>query len=227
MVNTCEPVQRPSLRTSQSGCQAWPKGTEAGGGFSGATSWSGRLPVDSRYLTPHILLERNVETPYLPCKGRRTARRADGGAGLGCRKKRIPSCNGADTGLNVTRHESEPTSDRCLFARACGEHLKRGKQWETEVVRPPVCAPPPLAGPELVPAMLAQLPRFSWSPPGKAGVWHRLSSLHREGHLLGCEPSLDRRHDLLGDAEDLVDEPVLRLGRGGSADLEQMAIRGG
>jgi len=29
-----------------------PKGTEAGGGFNGATSWSESFPVDSRYLTP-------------------------------------------------------------------------------------------------------------------------------------------------------------------------------
>jgi len=47
---------------------------------------------------------------------------------LGCRKKRRPPCNRADTGFNVTRHESEQTSDWCLFARAYGEHLKRGKQ---------------------------------------------------------------------------------------------------
>jgi hypothetical protein len=32
--------------------------------------------------------------------------------------------------------------------------LNGESKWEMEVVRPPVCAPPPLAGPELVPAML-------------------------------------------------------------------------
>lgn len=30
-----------------------PKGTEAGGGFNGAVSWSESFPVDSSYLTPH------------------------------------------------------------------------------------------------------------------------------------------------------------------------------
>ena len=66
----------------------------------------------------------------------------------------MPLCNGADTGFNVTRHESEPTSDGCLSGRKYGEHLKREKQKETEVVRPPVGAAPPLAGPELVSTML-------------------------------------------------------------------------
>ena len=67
---------------------------------------------------------------------------------MGGRKKRTPSCNGADTGFNVTRHESEPTSDGCLFARKYGEHLKREEQREVEVVRPPAGAAPPLASPE-------------------------------------------------------------------------------
>ena len=129
MVNTCEPVQRPSsanelkwltssnqkVREPEVDLTVPPRGRQCS-------------PVDSRYLTPHRLQKRNVETPYLSRKGKQAARRADGGAGLGCRKKRRPSCNGADTGFNVTRHESEQTSDRCLFARAYVEHLKRGKQ---------------------------------------------------------------------------------------------------
>jgi len=86
-----------------------------------------------------------VETPYLSREGKQAVRRADRGAGLGCRKKRRPSCNEADTGFNVTRHESEPTSDWCLFARKYGEHLKREEQREVEVVRPPAGASPPLA----------------------------------------------------------------------------------
>ncbi len=39
----------------------------------------------------------------------------------------MPSCNEMDTGLNVTRHESEPTSDRSIFARKFGEPTTRGK----------------------------------------------------------------------------------------------------
>ena len=44
------------------------------------------------------------------------ARSANGGAGIGCWKKRMRRCNGVDTGLNVTRHESEPTSDWSYIA---------------------------------------------------------------------------------------------------------------
>ncbi len=47
---------------------------------------------------------------------------------MGCRKKRKPSCNGADTGLNVTRHESEPTSDGSFFARELGESSLKGRE---------------------------------------------------------------------------------------------------
>ena len=32
-------------------------------------------------------------------------------------------CNGVDTGLNVTRHESEPTSDWCYIAKKFIEPL--------------------------------------------------------------------------------------------------------
>ena len=39
------------------------------------------------------------------------------GAGLRCRKKRMPACTEGDTGFDVTRHESEPTSDGCFVAR--------------------------------------------------------------------------------------------------------------
>jgi hypothetical protein len=54
MVNTCEPAQRPSRRIKLKWLTSLSqKGTEAGGGFNGATSWSESFPVDSRYLTPH------------------------------------------------------------------------------------------------------------------------------------------------------------------------------
>ncbi len=42
------------------------------------------------------------------------------------RKKRMPSCNETDTGLDVTRHESEPTSDGCFVAREHEELPPRG-----------------------------------------------------------------------------------------------------
>ncbi len=70
-----------------------------------------------------------METPYLSlaCEGKQAVRRAHGGAGLRSRKKRRPSCNEMDTGLNVTRRESEPTSDGCFVAREHGELPVGGK----------------------------------------------------------------------------------------------------
>ncbi|QTA85041.1 Uncharacterized protein dnm_010440 [Desulfonema magnum] len=56
-------------------------------------------------------------SPYLSLRGKRTARQAHGDAGKGCRRKRMPCRNGADTGSEFARHESEQTSDRCFFAR--------------------------------------------------------------------------------------------------------------
>lgn len=60
---------------------------------------------------------RNVETPYRSHPGRQTVRSVFGAAGLGRRKKRMPDGNRPDTGCNITRHESEPTSDWSYIAR--------------------------------------------------------------------------------------------------------------
>lgn len=60
---------------------------------------------------------RNVETPYRSLRGRQAARSVYGGVGLGCWKKRMSDRNGPDTGWNITRHESEPTSDGSYVAR--------------------------------------------------------------------------------------------------------------
>ncbi len=69
-------------------------------------------PGRKQASNPAYFSERTVETPYRSRlrPGQPIARDAYGGAGLGCRKKRMPRCNGADTGLNVPRCESEPTS---------------------------------------------------------------------------------------------------------------------
>ncbi len=58
-----------------------------------------------------------------PPWGQQPAKIAYGGAGLGSRKKRRLGCNGPDTGFNVTRHESVPTSDRSYLAREFAESL--------------------------------------------------------------------------------------------------------
>ena len=188
-----------------------PKGTGAGGGFNGATSWPERPSVDSRHLTPHRLQERNVGTSYLrllqhepdlllldglaPSQGRsgvggpifppsvlgpsqgRSARprptfppsvaesssqsrsgsaarssllpgldlaagpgsfrlslvrqasrkASPWGCGLGGRKKRRPSCNGADTASRFGRHESELTSDWSFLARESADPFPMGE----------------------------------------------------------------------------------------------------
>ena len=39
----------------------------------------------------------------------------------------MPSCNAVDTGFDVTRHESEPTSDRCFVVREHEELPVGGK----------------------------------------------------------------------------------------------------
>lgn len=56
---------------------------------------------------PSELAKRNTVSPYRrPIMGRPTARKAVGGAGRGCRKKRMPGCNGSDRGCGL------PTSSR-------------------------------------------------------------------------------------------------------------------
>ena len=82
-----------------------------------------KLPGREQAPNPTYSWKRNLETPYRSRhgSGQRAVRHAYGGAGLGCWKKRMPCCNGADTGLKVTRHESEPTSDGSFIARKCVE----------------------------------------------------------------------------------------------------------
>ena len=61
--------------------------------------------------------KRNLATPYiLPFGGKRAVRRADGGAGMGGRKKQKPSCNGSDRGP-IPRRESALTSDWSFDAK--------------------------------------------------------------------------------------------------------------
>ncbi len=45
--------------------------------------------------------------------------------GYGGGKKRRPSCNGTDTGCNITRRESAQTSLRCLGTRTPEESTKK------------------------------------------------------------------------------------------------------
>jgi hypothetical protein len=93
------------------------KATEAGKLVRESNFTTTTLPGPLQAPNPTLLIQRNMETRYSSRKGKHFARNADSCAGLGGRKKRMPSCNGVDTGLNVTRHESEPTSDWSVIAR--------------------------------------------------------------------------------------------------------------
>jgi len=63
-----------------------------------------RPPVDSRHLTQQNFLGGTWKPCIPPISiGKSTARETDGDAGLGGWKKRMPCCNGWDTGFNVTR----------------------------------------------------------------------------------------------------------------------------
>jgi hypothetical protein len=57
-----------------------------------------------------------------------TVRYAVGDAELRGRKKRMPLCNGADTGFKVTRPERELTSIWCPAVKPPGEPPQEGKQ---------------------------------------------------------------------------------------------------
>ncbi len=84
-----------------------------------AASWPLRPPVESRHLTPHTSRSGTWKPRTAPGSGRDSGSQGPpmAVAGLGCRKKRMPRCNGADTGLKVPRRESEPTSGRSFIAR--------------------------------------------------------------------------------------------------------------
>ena len=74
--------------------------------------------VNSRHLTQHYFLGGTWKPCISPAlTGKPTVREAYRSAGLGCWKKRMPSCNVVDMGLNVTQHESVPTSNWSFMAR--------------------------------------------------------------------------------------------------------------
>jgi len=54
----------------------------------------------------------------------------------------MPSCNGADTGFNVTRHESEQTSDWSFFAREHAEPMRKGREQKEALALPDAGAIP-------------------------------------------------------------------------------------
>lgn len=87
---------------------------------------STRSPVESRHLTQCYLSCGTRKPCIAPVMGKQSVKIAYGSAGLGCRKKRMSCCNGTDTGFNVTRCESRPTSGGSLFVREFVELI----EWE-------------------------------------------------------------------------------------------------
>ena len=57
-------------------------------------------PVQRQVLTPAYVTQAEHGKPIVPPKqlGKRSVRKADGTAGKGLEKKRMPFCNGTDTG---------------------------------------------------------------------------------------------------------------------------------
>jgi hypothetical protein len=140
MVNTCEPVINDRndkgakvvvLRDRSSEIRLLPKWRcRSERGLNATASWTLNQPVDSGYLTSHNFncgtwKPRTSLTSARALASGQAVRRADRRAGLRCRKKRRPCCNGADTGCNITGRESEPTSDGCLVARNLEKPLER------------------------------------------------------------------------------------------------------
>ena len=74
------------------------KATESAQGLCNVLSGATGLPVDRARLTHSMLLQWNMETPYVSQKGKQPVRRAHRRAGMGGWKKRRPSCSGVDRG---------------------------------------------------------------------------------------------------------------------------------
>ena len=101
-----------------------PKGTEGGKNDRNCILVTHASFGRKQRPNPALLLGAERGNPVSPLLGgQQTARAAYGGAGLGGRKKRMLCCNRADMGLNITQHESVPTSDWWCVARKLGEPL--------------------------------------------------------------------------------------------------------
>ena len=77
---------------------------------------------------------------FEPTVGKRIVSDAQGGAGVGSWSKRMPPCNGTDTGSEFARRESEQTSGRCLTARKCLKTVLKRESRETGASAQRLCA---------------------------------------------------------------------------------------
>ena len=78
-----------------------------------------------------------------PTVGKQIVSDAQEGAGAGSWSKRMPSCNGTDTGSGFARRESEQTSRRCLVAKKCLKTISNRESRRRRRLRSHVCAPSP------------------------------------------------------------------------------------
>ena len=97
--------------------------TEAGRTTETCVLVTQKSPGRKQAPNPAYFTDGTWKPRIAPLKGKQAVKPADGGASLGCRKKRTPDCNGPDTDCNIIRHESEQTSDWSNLAREYAESL--------------------------------------------------------------------------------------------------------
>src|SRR5713101_7963849 len=104
-----------------------PKGTVAGTGVlpSPVMDIQRYRRIESASPIRVNLVERGKPVSFLS-QEREGSRKADQWrCGYGGGKKRRPSCNGTDTGWNITRRASAQTSLRCLGTRTMEESIQK------------------------------------------------------------------------------------------------------
>jgi hypothetical protein len=117
LINVVTPNKRKVLRMKATSYNAWTKnGKWSGMGAANSSIADAAPPAERSDLTYTGTHAERGKPDVLPL-GRAVARPTDGAAGKGCRKKRKPRCNGADTGSRFARRESEQTSGRSLITR--------------------------------------------------------------------------------------------------------------
>jgi hypothetical protein len=125
MTNVSEPLlSRRERNHAKEADRHEPKGMQSGWEVRTSSHVDVALPAERRGLSPSGMVRvRNVVSPTVPTGNVESGPQGYAGerVGMGCRSKRRSSCNGADTGLNVTRHESGPTSDWSFIAKESGE----------------------------------------------------------------------------------------------------------
>jgi hypothetical protein len=108
------------------------RGSHAVGTGDGPFSVHGHTtrPAYRADLTYCVFPTEQDKSVSLPIEGKAHRKMADGGADIRGRRKRMPLCNGADTGRvssidNITGRESELTSFRCFTRESWANRYRR------------------------------------------------------------------------------------------------------